>query len=597
MVKKFWVQIGMMSLAALFSWGCGTSDSSPQDAADSTDDAVQEIVYDASTDISNEDTSADETPLPDFEPVVFAVISDIHLDGEFQSTIPQRVVELLQKASEATPSPEFIAINGDLTDQMEEPVDTGEGSIMEALRMVLDSSPLPVEPVLGNHDYYMKGDAIFQLTTGHGGRTNLFQEEIGLAPWYHTVHGGMNFVHLNSMAGATPGSGAAESIGLNGTLGKAQLEWLDDLLSDGIPAVLFMHHPPLTLIEEGDLTLESLIKKHKDTVLAVFVGHIHVWGRSDIEGVPIYIVKEGFHGKSFYHVRVDPEAGTVELLNGDSIDFGETIEVPCDPNEPPAVDNPADWEGKVLILDVPDGHIEPMGLGTYLRETMSQIPMAIRLGNPGGDTESIPALITIGKTVGDGTADAPPYLDQTNQAPCMELDFLLDGPCFTTTPIDLKVNLGPVMGLPLPPGWQLRAEFKDFTLSGEFTPEGNVENGIVMAAIDFNLGAEDLKQIITSQYCAGKMADCTPGDADLPLCPEPLDSNIFFDSIPAQCDVNLLGIGLRSIFSIFASVPGLAVQLDANFTTFAGVESETAEPGAFAPDLFAPLPEGSCPAQ
>jgi hypothetical protein len=58
-----------------------------------------------------------------------------------------------------------------------------------------------------------------------------------------------------------------------------------------------------------------------------------------------------------------------------------------------------------------------------------------------------------------------------------------------------------------------------------------------------------------------------------------------------------VGIGLRTLFSMFESVEGYTVELDANFETFQAHESATQEPGGLAAELFAPMPGGNCPTE
>lgn len=592
----------ILGLTLLPISGCGSNDNSASDADSIAQDQMEEVEdeelscpdgLDAEAPQDLQELIPEETIERVYEPVVFAIASDIHIDGPFESSTPQKVAGLMQTLSALTPAAEFIVVTGDLTDQMEEPVDTAEGSVLDALKKAFAAASIPVEPVLGNHDYYAKGgDAIFTVTSDKPARTALFEQELGLPAYHVAIHGGMNFVYLNSMIGPL----SDESIGLNGSLGEEQLAWLDETLSDGVPAILFLHHPPLSVLDQGEVSLESLIRKHKDNVLAVFSGHIHVDARDNIEGVPTYLTHEGFHGQAYHHVRVDPEAGSVEVLNAADIDYGETVEEPCDTQAEP-LENPEGLEGTVLLLDVPDGHIQPMGLGTYLREMMADIPIAIQLLQSDSSGGSVSGLITLGKSSGDPEDGAPAYMTIASQAPCVTLEFILTGPCFETSPVDLPMNLGPMFGIPLPPGWQLRAELAGLILSGMLNDAGEVEFGVLRSTIDFNLGAEDLKNIIITEYCAGNMPQCTPGAvADLPQCPEAVDAT-FFDAIPTRCDVDILGIGMRTVFSIFNSVPGLVLNLDANFSTFLATENESTSAGSYSPKLFAPAPEGNCPVE
>lgn len=576
-MKNGWMFLVVLALV----WACGGHEEGGGDGGRIPPDLVVDV---DSADRSLLDLSGEDAPEPwpyELAPVVFAVVSDIHIDGSFEDSIAQKVVGLLATAAAADPSPEFIAITGDLTDQMAEPVDTSPGSIMDALGKVLASSPVPVEPVLGNHDYYAVGDAVFATTAHPEERTALFTEAIGLEPWHYSVHGGMKFVHLNSLVGPL----SAKSMGLNGSMGSEQLAWLDKTLSDGVPALLFLHHPPSIVLEEGDVTLETLIAKHQDTLIAVFVGHIHVFAKAESSGVPVYITSSGFGGQDFHHVRVDPLAGTVEILNQAGIDYGETDHTPCDPQRKPGLGDPQSLAGAQLVLRIPDGHITPMGLGTYLRELVGQIPMALQLGPSSDGASALPAVITVAKAVGDGTDDLPPHLVPVPAGTCAALEVQLEGPCFTTTPVVLPINLGKVLGFPLPMGWQLRAELKNLVMSGALLDGALVERGVLTATLDFTLGSLDLQSIIVTEYCAGKMSACTPGEGSLPVCPDAPGPE-FFSALPVHCDVSLLGIGLRTIFDIFESVPDLAVELDANFAVHPATSSLDKVPGTVAPDLF-----------
>jgi hypothetical protein len=572
-------------VAMLLLSGCAESVVSDDVRAPGEDSSV-------SPETSGTDLATVEVTPRHYEPVVFAVVSDLHLDGGFEDSISQNVAALFMDAAGRSPAPEFLAITGDLVDTLEEPLVTGDGSNVDALKKLLALLAIPIETVLGNHDYYTDGAFIFEMTGDPTGRTSFFQDEVGVEPWYFTEHGGMRFVYLNSMYGER----VADSFGLNGSMGVEQLKWLDELLAEEIPTVLFLHHPPATVLEDGEESLETVVREHADAVLAIFVGHIHVWGRSEFEGVPVYITEAGYDGVGLHHVRVDGEAGTVEILNEDELDYGETVEVPCVPEDEPQLTNLESLAGSLLVLQVPDAHISPMGLGSYLRNLVSDIPLVIKLGESAPDGKSVAALVTTGSNKGDGADGAPAYIQPVLDGPCLATTLALDGACFVTSPVTLAIDLGKVLGFPLPMGWRVRAEFRDLVFSGVLTDAGAVEMGVLRTTLDFNLGAHDVEGIIIQEYCAGKLDNCEPGTAGRPVCPEEPGLD-FFQEIPANCDVTIVGIGLRTLFSMFESVEGYAVELDANFETFAAHESATPEPGGLAAELFAPLPEGNCPTE
>jgi hypothetical protein len=580
----------MTAFLSLALMGCGGGGGDGGEGVDGSDGWASELRgVDAPP--AGELRGVDAPPTVDYSPVVFAVVTDLHIEGGFDDSIVQNVVGLLAGAAARAPAPEFVAVTGDLIDAFEEPVDTGPGSKIDALRQIIDGAPVPLEIALGNHDYYVTGEALMAVTDDPGARTQLFEDELGIPPWHVTTHGGMRFIYLNGMIGPK----AAPSLGLNGSLGDEQLAWLDDLLDDGVRSILFLHQPPSSILEaeDAETTLAAVVAAHADALLAIFVGHIHVWGRDTFEGVPVYLTAAGYGGKNLHHVRVDPEAGTVEILGAEGIDYGETEEIPCDPARDPVLTDPAALEGLPLVLEIPDAHIQPMGLGTYLREVISEIPLVVHLGASAGD--EVAALLTVGKRAGDGAGAAPAYIKPMSGGPCVATILALDGPCFSTAPVTMEIEIGGMLGFPLPPGWALHAALVDLTLSGVLTDGGFVEQGLLETVLDFAPGAADVERILVQEYCKGSLAGCTPGDAGMPACPDPAGPE-FFGEIPLECDVNILGFGLRFLFDIFESVPDLRVTLDANFTVWPAEFLDEPGPGAVSPELFRVAPEGACPA-
>jgi len=565
--------------------GCFGCSGGGGDAGASADAAVE----------AAEDAAADSGEVqlePFYEPVVFAVVSDLHLDGGYYGSIAQNVAGLLADAAGRSPTSELIAVTGDIVDKIDEPAETGEGSIIEAARRLFEESAVPVESVLGNHDYYESGPLYFAPVADTAAREELFQSELGLEPWYYTVHGGARFVYLDSLWGQR----SWESMGLNGSLGEDQLAWLEQLLWDGEPAVLFLHHPPSTVLEEGDVTIETLIREYPETVLAVFVGHIHHFARSSIEGVPLLLTEAGYDGTGLHHVRLDPGTGAVEILNEAEIDYGEADEVPCDPERTPGLPDPAALAGATLVLRIPGAEVEPMGLGSYLTALMPELALVLRLGEADAAGQEIPALLASGSFVGDAADGKPPYIAAAGEGACAATALTLDGPCLSTAPLSVVLDLVKTLSIPIPPGWRIRAELTDLTLEGALDPSPAVQQGVFHATVDMGLAVRDVEDIIVLGYCAGTLEGCQPGTTGMPACPEDPGPD-FFTQIPPQCDVRIADLGLRIVFSILESVPDHQVKLAGNFETFPACEADTATPGCVAPDLFAPAPDGACPAE
>ncbi len=543
---KYVFTVFYVAISMAFLLGC--SDKGDNKVTSGEDAKVDEGETEVELTLDNGD---EDSSWPALEPVVFAIVSDIHIDGDITSSTPSRVAALFARAVAMEPRPEFIAITGDLTEALPEPVDMSEGGRLKTLSAILAGSGSDIEGCLGNHDYYGADDLLYEFCSDRDARDDLFRDEIGFEPWYYTVHGGTKFIYLNSMHGDR----WQESIGLNGSMGEAQLDWLDATLADGRPALLFVHHPPSTILERGSTTLTDIIEQHSANILAIFVGHVHVYARSTVAGVPLYVTDAGYKGEAVHHVRVDPASGSVEILNEGEIDYGETEFHQCDSTQgelPPA----SVLEGRTLTLSIPDSHVEPIGLGSYLREVVAQIPLVVHVkGVSGGD---ITGELTSGEYPGvcgevGGDSEA-----------CPSVLLQVDGSCFSSEPVTLRVDLSRLLGLPLPAGWRIRADFENLVLSGRVDEEGLFVDGVLRADLSLAVGVKDIEAIIVQQYCGGKLAGCKPGTKGAPECSEEPDEG-FFGKIPSVCDVEIAGLGLRTIFRVLDSVPGFVVEMDANF--------------------------------
>lgn len=571
------------SLLVTAQAACSSDSDNNQEQPDVLADSISDSV---ANDLTPADGTAGETdsqPWPPFEPVVFSVLTDIHIDGDMTASTPQKVAALVTKAATATPAPEFITITGDLTETVYEPVDLGQGSRIETLKTILQSAALPIEGCLGNHDYYKSDELLYEFTEDRDARDELFRQQIGFEPWYYTIHGGVRFVYLNAMQGDRWN----QSLGLNGSMGQQQLQWLDALLSDGKPALLFLHHPPSSVLESGDMTLEQVVQDHAANVMAIFVGHVHVFARDQLAGVPLYVTEAGYKGNAFHHVRVDASTWSVEILNEADIDYGETEVYQCDPANEPAPPDSTALEGRILEIRIPDAHILPLGLGSYLRDMVASIPLALRLEGLSGN--SLTAMLTTGTFQGDATEDMPAYIKQVSGSPCTPVQFDMNGSCLQSQPVNLRVDLARLLGLPLPASWKLRADFNQLTLAGVLSPEGDILNGSLTTSLDLGVALDDVKDIIIQQYCAEKLTMCKPGIKGMPTCPEEPTLE-FFETIPETCDVEIVGVGLRMVFAILASVPDYTVSMDANFSTFAATTSDSAAPGSVSATLFDTCP-------
>jgi len=553
----------------------GDVDTVGQTPADTADEGRLETVGEVSVDLV-------EGPPPG--PVVFAVTSDPHIFAGIEHTISQRLVDCISAVAGLTPAPEFLAITGDLTDSIFEDNGVSPALPLDSFNQIISNGELPVHPVAGNHDYYAQNYPQFLLTSDREGVNATMKEVLGIDPWYSVTVNGVKFILLNSMQGDLWDI----SMGLSGSLGTEQLEWLDGELDSGAPAVLFLHHPPALNEESADaVTLEDVVAIHQETVLAVFAGHLHLWSKAEFGGVPLYLTAANQDGVVYHHVKADPSTMSVTILNEEDIDYGEFSISSCVPEEETALDDLTPFEGTIQHLLLSDAVAEPAGFGDYIEEGIKMLPMVLQFGGPDPSGLALPALFTIGEYVGNSVGSIPPYVAAAADAPCLLLDLLVTNPCFITQPVDFTMDLAKAFGLPLKPGWEMRIRMTEFQLEGVLAQESSPKllKGTLRMKTDFNLTLEDLRHIVVSEYCAGAITACQPAEGEYPACPEPV-TTAFFPEIPAKCDVNIFGFGVRMLLALVESVPGGIGSATAVFESWIPEVSEQPKAGAVSPSLF-----------
>lgn len=580
-----------ISLSMLLQMAC-SGGSSPQDDATGSDQVSwDQVDADGTTGFDGDqpDLTSEDTPeelLSPGRPVVFAVISDIHIAGDREHWTTQKVRSILAGMPSLTPPPEFVAITGDLLDTLYVPRETGEGSRVDALLDLLDNSPVPVELVAGNHDFYADDFPTFTLTDDPRGREAFIEETYGIPPYRSEELGGVQFIYLESMNGELWNNSA----GLTGSLGQNQLQWLDEVLSNGTPSVVFLHHPPSLILEiEGGLTLESVVAAHVENVLAVFAGHLHLWERSTIGGAPLFLTTWAHEAPPvFHHVRVDPTARTVEILNEDDIPYGEAVESSCDPEQHSPFSSLAPLAETIHELVFTASQADAGGFGMYLEEGLSYVSFALKVLEPDPSGLTLPLAITLGYYSGNEVGTLPPYVRSSLGIPCVPLQMLIENPCFQTQPVDMLVDLNQALPFGLPSDWKLRVWFKDLTLTGRLVTDdpAGIEEGLLTANIDINQTIEDVHTIIVEEYCRGAIASCPPGQDPYPACPAQPDAT-FFDAIPLSCDVSMLGIGMRGILlPLLQSAPDGLGSASASFYSYQPTISATSGAGKMHPDVF-----------
>lgn len=183
---------------------------------------------------------------------------------------------------------------------------------LDRAKALTDGFRMPVHVGFGNHDYAVP-------KVSREASHELFRRKFGVAPYYSVDHLGWRFIHVNNFLGATWDAGHAQYNKGLGSLGEAQLLWLEAQLAEGKPTFVFVHFP-LSVVqptEVRDLGLHTLLKRHASTVQRVFSGHWHRWvdeGRT--YGPPHLVIgATRYDPDAYLVVEVDTQAGTHRLLN------------------------------------------------------------------------------------------------------------------------------------------------------------------------------------------------------------------------------------------------------------------------------------------
>jgi len=213
----------------------------------------------------------------------FTIISDIHVRDSGAPHLEQFVKSLL------LPEDQFILDCGDSTQ-------SGYNNQFTIYRDIMDSSGIPWFASIGNHDLYHEGWKFYRETIGKSVYT------------------------LNIGSPGDRGSTLVISLdSANSTLGKKQINWLEDILftNSGLwdHIIVYTHSQFFsdgltTVVQFSDTEeiykLMYLFKTYG--VEYVFMGHNHKWNQRTIDGVK-YITLDPLQKKgsedSFVRVTVD----------------------------------------------------------------------------------------------------------------------------------------------------------------------------------------------------------------------------------------------------------------------------------------------------
>ncbi len=192
-------------------------------------------------------------------PLLIAQITDLHIGfdaGNPREMNRTRLEAVLREVCAAQPCPDIIVASGDLTEN-------GVVEDYRTLKQLFDACPVPVLPMMGNHDLRDTFLEVFPDTPTHDGFIQ-----------YAVDKGPLRLVLLDTLEMGRHGGGFCDT----------RAAWLEARLAESDrPVVVFLHHPPMqtgidwmtiAADEPWAAKVEQVIARHSN-VVAVLAGHIH----------------------------------------------------------------------------------------------------------------------------------------------------------------------------------------------------------------------------------------------------------------------------------------------------------------------------------
>jgi hypothetical protein len=598
--------LALGALVVLWAGACGDGGSDGSDAGkdafetqdesplgDATDAmGHQDPLYDLGGD-DGDDTGADVPPLTPGT-VRFVHVSDLHYRGTAADPKADWLKARIDWINGLTSSPDFVVISGDLCDYLGPDTETDpDNSRLAVLRGLLDEHlSLPWYASIGNHEFYDEFEPPVITADGEARRESftIFQEEE--KSWGYWDVEGVRFVILDSMELDS----WKENMGLMGRFTGEQIDWLREVLGDGMPTFLFFHHPPNTLApRDGDPDLCDVLNDFPGQVKGLFTGHLHGFWKGEWCGTPYFVVKDWRDAPaSWYEVEYDGATDTLTLLNEADLPFVDPPEVECTPGQDPLGDMTA-AVGTVQRFRVTNTVTDSDGLAQYLGEALGEIPFMLSIDSfDDADHELVARLTMASRWESDG------LLTYVEGAPCPDFTLRLHDPCVAAGPASVTVDilnfLGGLTEEPLNPEWRVRLDIQNLRVEGRMGLVNGIpvlEEGVLYATFEGAGAIADLKQILVVEYCNGRLDGCEPGSGpSMPDCPAQADSG-FFDEIPYACDIEIQGLGGRMIIELIETVPE-TVSVLGSITTEVIPVSEEPAPGTVPADLFSTDPGYNC---
>lgn len=549
MHSKLTLLLVLLSSALLASCGAETKQS-----ADAGADVLPDGLAETQPEVATPDVPAEAAPEPPGRLRVVHV-SDLHFPGTMDDPRPEYLAARVARVNAAAFAADVVVSTGDQVDFLAAAYD--DPAVRGPLHLVregLDGLDAPWLATIGNHETYLSFEPLVEITTDLAARKAAFAAALGQPAFQAVVVNGVRLVLLDTMEGPTWNVNA----GLVGSLLPAQIAALDALLADDRPTVLFGHHPPTTLSHEGEgPSLCDVMQAHAGSVLGYFGGHLHSFLKGEACGVPYWAVGNWKDDDaSFFQIDVDGAAGTLTVVNEADLPFATPPDITCEPGQAPLLNDPTPAFGTVQKLVVTNTSSDAAGLGQYVGDALQSIPFLLSID--GQSASGLAARLTVASR----WADPEGYFTYVDGSPCVPFEWRLDDPCAAAGPTSLAVDalifLQALTDTVPDPSWQLRVRLDDLRVDGRFEVVNGVPviaEGVIYARIETPTTLDDLRAIMVSEYCAGRLAGCTPGaDATMPACPADAGP-AFFDTVPKACDLEVSGFKVRAILTMLVSLP------------------------------------------
>lgn len=242
-------------------------------------------------------------------------MSDLHFEPASQnpSNIDpiERIQLVINEICSLHADAAYCIISGDL-------IDSGDPEHYAPLKQLLDQIPMPVLPVVGNHD---DRAALIDALQPPIEPNSPFVQYVVDTPDGHLI-----FLDTQS---------AGEG---RGVFDDARYSWLENALTDAgtTPCYIFMHHPPAKL-ELGLLDDICLVEHEKfiafvsrfPNVRHIFAGHVHRPISASVSGIPLTIMPStriqaplpypAWDWDSFVPTDEAPMYGIVHISAGNSV--------------------------------------------------------------------------------------------------------------------------------------------------------------------------------------------------------------------------------------------------------------------------------------